>query len=53
VIEAVRFIKGLRPIDAGALASARTIERMTVLLIGINRRYRVKDGRFRLLGLEV
>ncbi len=52
VIEAIRFIKGLRPVDAGTLRSAQTIERMTVLLIGINRRYKVKNGRFRLLGLD-
>ncbi|HEY7544729.1 MAG TPA: NADPH-dependent F420 reductase [Blastocatellia bacterium] len=52
VIEAIRFIDGLRPVDAGAIQSARTIERMTVLLIGINRRYKVKNGRFRLLGLN-
>jgi NADPH-dependent F420 reductase len=51
VIEATGFIEGLRAIDAGTLYSARTIERMTVLLIGINRRYKVKTGRFRLLGL--
>lgn len=52
VIEATRFIEGLRPVDAGILTSARTLERMTVLLIGINRRYKVRTGRFRLLGLE-
>lgn len=51
VIEAISFIKGLRPVDAGTLYSARALERMTVLLIGINRRYKVKTGRFRLLGL--
>jgi NADPH-dependent F420 reductase len=51
VIEAIRFIEGLRPVDAGVLANARTIERMTVLLIGINRRYKVKTGRFRIVGL--
>jgi hypothetical protein len=52
VIEAIRFIEGLRPVDAGTLVSARALERMTVLLIGINRRYKVKAGRFRVLGLE-
>lgn len=52
MIEATKFIEGLRPVDAGALANARTLEQMTVLLIGINRRYKVKTGRFRLLGLE-
>jgi predicted dinucleotide-binding enzyme len=51
VIEAIRFIEGLRPVDAGLLSSARALERMTVLLIGINRRYKVKTGRFKILGL--
>ncbi len=52
VMEAIGFLDGLRAIDAGGLMSARTLERMTVMLIGINRRYKVKTGRFRLLGLE-
>jgi 8-hydroxy-5-deazaflavin:NADPH oxidoreductase len=52
VMEAIAFIEGLRPVDAGTLYSARTIERMTVMLIGINRRYKVKTGRFRVVGLE-
>jgi len=52
VMEAIRSIEGLRPVDAGTLYSARTIERMTVMLIGINRRYKVKTGRFRVVGLE-
>lgn len=52
VMEAISFIEGLRPVDAGTLYSARTIERMTVMLIGINRRYKVKTGRFRVVGLE-
>jgi hypothetical protein len=52
VIEAINFIDGLRAVDAGKLSSARVLERMTVLLIGINRRYKVKTGRFRLVGLE-
>jgi NADPH-dependent F420 reductase len=52
VMEAVRFIEGLRPVDAGALSSARTIERMTVLAIGINRRYKVKTARYRIIGLD-
>ncbi len=51
VIEAIKHIEGLRPVDAGALSSARCLERMTVLLIGINRRNKIKTGRFRLLGL--
>lgn len=51
VMEAIKYIEGLRPVDAGVLYSARCLERMTILLIGINRRNKIKDGRFRLLGL--
>lgn len=51
VIEAMKAISGLRPVDAGGLESARTIERMTVLAIGINRRYKIKTARFRVIGL--
>jgi NADPH-dependent F420 reductase len=51
VIEAIKAIDGLRPVDAGPLYSARALERMTVLLIGLNRRYKVRTGRFQVLGL--
>lgn len=51
VMEAIKFIDGLRPVDAGVLYSARCLERMTILLIGINRRNKIKTGRFRILGL--
>ncbi len=51
VIEAMTLMAGLRPVDAGRLESARTIERMTVLAIGINRRYKIKTARFRIAGL--
>ena len=51
VMEALRFIKGLRPVDAGTLYSARTLERMTVLAIGINRRHKIKTARYRVIGL--
>jgi 8-hydroxy-5-deazaflavin:NADPH oxidoreductase len=51
VMEAIGFIEGLRAVDAGRLESARTLERMTVLAIGINRRYKIKSGRFRVVGL--
>ncbi|HEY7911722.1 MAG TPA: NADPH-dependent F420 reductase [Blastocatellia bacterium] len=50
-IEAISFIEGLRPLDAGLLESARTIERMTVLAIGINRRNKIKTARYRVIGL--
>lgn len=52
VMEIIRHIEGLRPVDAGTLYSARCLERLTVMLIGINRRYKSKTGRFRLLGIE-
>jgi NADPH-dependent F420 reductase len=51
VIEAIGFIAGLRAIDAGTLYSARTLERMTVLAIGINRRHKIKTARYRVVGL--
>lgn len=51
VMEAVKFIEGLRPVDAGTLYSARTLERMTVLAIGINRRYKIKTACYRVIGL--
>jgi len=51
VIEAIGSIKGLRAIDAGTLYSARTLERMTVLAIGINRRNKIKTARYRIIGL--
>lgn len=51
VMEAIGFISGLRPVDAGILNSARTLERMTVLAIGINRRYKIKTARYRIIGL--
>jgi NADPH-dependent F420 reductase len=51
VMEAIWHIEGLRPVDAGMLYHARCLERMTVLLIGINRRNKIKTGRFKMLGL--
>ena len=51
VMEAIGSIAGLRTIDAGTLYSARTLERMTVLAIGINRRYKIKTARYRVIGL--
>lgn len=51
VMEAIGFIAGLRAVDAGTLYSARTLERMTVLAIGINRRHKIKTARYRIVGL--
>jgi len=52
VMEAIPSIEGLRAVDAGAIYSARTIERMTVLAIGINRRYKIKSACYRIVGLS-
>ena len=49
--EILLLIPGLRPIDVGSLEAARTIERMAVLAIAINRRYKIPDARFRVVGV--
>lgn len=50
-IELVRAIPGLRPLDVGGLDAARTIERMTYLAILLNKRYKSRGARFRVVGL--
>lgn len=47
----VRRIPGLRPVDAGPLESARTVERMTLLAITLNQRYKRHAARFQVLGI--
>ena len=42
---------GLRAVDVGPLSRARAIEHLTLLAIGINRRHKVSDARFRIVGL--
>lgn len=49
--EILRLIPGLRPIDVGPLEAARTVERMAVLAIAINGRYKIHDARFRVVGV--
>ena len=51
VMEVIRAIPTVRPVDAGALEAAATLERMTLLAVGINRRYKIKSARFRVVGL--
>ncbi|HEU4390699.1 MAG TPA: NADPH-dependent F420 reductase [Blastocatellia bacterium] len=51
VIDALSHLDGLRPIDAGGLDSARILERMTLLAIRLNRRYKVKTARYRIVGV--
>ncbi len=50
-MDLLRVIPGLRPIDAGPLSSARTIEGLTLLAIRVNRRYKVREARFRMVGV--
>jgi len=50
-MEAARLVPGLRPLDAGPLAAARTLERMTVLAVNLNRRYKRKGARYRIQGI--
>lgn len=51
VIDAARHIHGLRPVDGGPLRHARALEAMCCMVIGINRRHKIKGGRFRVVGL--
>jgi NADPH-dependent F420 reductase len=48
----VRLVPGLRPIDVGPLSRARSIEHLTALAIAINRRHKIHDARFRVIGLR-
>ena len=45
-------IPDLRWIDCGALSMARITETLTPLLINVNRRYKIKDSGFRIVGRE-
>jgi len=51
IIELLSRIPNLRPLDAGGLASARAIEHMTALAIVLNKRYKVRDARFKVVGV--
>jgi 8-hydroxy-5-deazaflavin:NADPH oxidoreductase len=51
VIDLVRLIPTLRPVDAGALKMARVIERMTVLAIQLNRSHKRDGARFTVVGI--
>ena len=52
LMDAMNGVGGLRPLDVGGLSAAATVEGMTALLIRINRRYKSRNGRFAVLGLE-
>jgi NADPH-dependent F420 reductase len=48
----VRALPGVRPIDVGPLSRASSIEHLTALAIAINRRHKIHDARFRVVGLR-
>lgn len=50
-IEALGRIPHLRLLDAGGLEAARTLEGMTLLAVALNKRYRVRTARFRVVGV--
>jgi len=51
VAAAVDLIPSLRPLDAGPLKAARTLERMTVLAVHMNRLLGMKGARFKIMGI--
>jgi len=51
VVELACNINDMRPVDAGPLSAARTLERMAALAIQLNLRYKIKSARFRVIGL--
>ena len=51
IVQVSSAIEGLSPLDVGPLRQAATLECMTVLAIQINKRHRVHNSRFRVVGL--
>ncbi len=51
VIDTLGRIPGLRLLDVGGLEASRSIERMTLLAVQINKRYKIRTARFRVVGL--
>ena len=50
--ELIDSVPGMRWVDAGPLANARLTEPLTALIISINRRYKVREGGFRITGRD-
>ncbi len=42
---------GVNPVDAGPLSSARHLEQLTLLLISINKQYKIKNAGLKVLGI--
>ena len=47
----VQLLPGLRAVDVGVLSRAESVEHLTALAIAINRRHKIHDARFRVVGL--
>jgi 8-hydroxy-5-deazaflavin:NADPH oxidoreductase len=47
----VQLLPGLRAVDVGPLSRAESIEHLTALAIAINRRHKIHEARFRVVGL--
>jgi hypothetical protein len=47
----VQLLPGLRAVDVGPLSRAESIEHVTALAIAINRRHKIHEARFRVVGL--
>ena len=44
-------LQGVRAIDVGSLSRAESVEHLTALAIAINRRHKIREARFRVVGL--
>ncbi len=51
VFEIAKKIPNLRPVNAGGTKYARYCEMLTAFAIGINKRYKIKDSGYRILGI--
>lgn len=51
VLSVLKTVPGIRWLDGGPLRYCRALEAMTMLVIGLNRRYHSHHGRFRVLGI--
>ncbi len=51
LLAVVKQIEGVRWIDAGPLSACRSLEAMTLLVIQLNRRYKKRFGRYRIVGI--
>jgi NADPH-dependent F420 reductase len=50
--ELIDSVPGMRWVDAGPLSNARVTEPLTAMIITVNRRYKVRDGGFRITGRD-